>query len=173
MTVGNVARISGGSLTAAGLEDLLIERPAFVIIDEFNEIPDPTVYSILLHYQDAAMPYTIRKHGKQDDISVDVKAPVFASANATDQISEANLDRFWQYTFSRYSNDEYQLICQTLLPDEFGITADLAEYIAHELRSWSADASIRDAERIAEVTDTKTEVNDEIGVLEEYSDERT
>lgn len=161
-----IVRISGRATSEAGFEDKIIERPNFIIIDEFDEL-NGDVLSVLLNYQDPRQDFSITKSGKMD--TIENKPPIFASANSVKGIPAPNLDRFWKFTFNKYTDDEFRKICQNLLPRDFGVDENLSVYIADELRNFNEDSTVRDSERIAEVCETKEEVDDEIEILKEYS----
>lgn len=161
-----VVRISGRATSQAGFEDRIVERPNFIIIDEFDEL-DGDVLSVLLNYQDPRQDFSITKSGKMD--TIEDKPPIFASANSTRGIPAPNLDRFWKFTFSKYTDDEFRRICQNLLPRDFEVDEELSVYIADELRNFNENSTVRDAERIAEVCETREEVDEEIEILKEYS----
>lgn len=161
-------QISGGSVSPAGFENAVMERPNFIIIDEFDEV-DGDVYSVLLNYQDPKMDFTITKAGKNATITPEQKAPIFASANRVKRISEPNLDRFWRFFFRKYKEDEFEKICVNILPRDYELNADVARYIAETLYDLPTDTSVRDAERIAEVCRSKDEVDDEVKVMRQYS----
>ncbi|KXA90354.1 hypothetical protein AKJ62_01120 [candidate division MSBL1 archaeon SCGC-AAA259D14] len=163
-----VIRITGKSVTAAGFEDKVMQRPNFIIIDEYDEL-DGEGYSELLNYQDPKQPFEIVKSGKMDKISTEEKAPIFANANKLTRPSQPNLDRFWIFRFQRYSDEEFKMVCKRLLPQDFEISEELALYIAKKLRNRSKDSTVRDAERIAEVTETEEDVDEEIRVLKNIS----
>lgn len=165
--IKGVRWLGGSATTEAGFEDRVMEKPNFLIIDQFDEAGD--IYGTLLNYQDRRQPYSVTKSGKNAEIGPQEKAPIFASANETRYISEENLDRFWIYEFEKYGLSEYKEVCKRLLPREYDIPEDIAITIAKELKESKEDASVRLAERIAEVCDTRDEVHEEIRVLEEYS----
>jgi len=163
-----VQRVSGKSVSQAGFEKVARIRPNFIIIDEFDEV-DGDVYSVLLNYMDPKATYSIKKRGKEDDIEPRDKCPVFATANSLRGVPKQNKDRFWQYNFSRYTKEDFEEVCRRMLPRDFDVSEELAEFIADRMREEMPNASIRDAERVGEVVHSKDEVDKEIEVMKKYS----
>lgn len=162
-------RMTGRSMTPAGMENNLLRMPRYIIIDEFGRMP-VECFDILLPYQDPKQPFSVTKVGKDATISIEEKAPVFGSMNPTERVPEENRDRFWRFSFDRYEEEEFRTISRRLLSREFGLDEDLGEYIAEKLMEIEGrDVSIRDVERIGEVVECREDVDREIDVLDKYT----
>lgn len=145
---------AGGTITKAGLIDLLFEEePKILIIDEIEKA-DKKDLSVLLSLMESGI-VTKLVHGQELRLKLNTK--VFAAANTLKNLPSELVSRFMIMEFDEYSEDEFVKVAKSVLIKREGLKEDLAEYIANEVVKYSRN--VRDAIAIGRLAKNKEDVD--------------
>lgn len=151
---------SGEQTSAAGLTDLLLQkRPTFLVVEELEKGAK----------RDREALMTLTGKGYIERTKADVDQPqrieldtiVFATANDPEAVTPRSLrDRFMEWHFPQYDDDEFVEVCREVLPREYCIDVDLAESIARTLYARIDCTQVREAKRVASLVESEDEVEE-------------
>jgi len=157
--------VLGGSSTKAGLGELLtLEKPEYLLIDEFDKM-NPEDLSILLSLCETGKVIETKYKRKRE---VQLKTVVFAAANDISRLPPEVLSRFQKIKFKGYTPKQFFDAVVTTLTVREGIERKLAEYIAKECLKRNI-TDVRQAIRIARLCDSEEEVRETLKILEKYN----
>jgi len=167
-----VARLSGSVLTTAssstkaGITDVLLEqKPRFLLIDEIEKIANSRDLSVLLTLMESQR-LIITKHTQH--VNIPLKCWVFAAANSTRRLPPELLSRFLRFDLKPYSDDTFKRVVVKVLTMREDKTEDLASYIADKVMNELKSRDVRDAIKIARLSDDKQDVDFIVKTLNKY-----
>lgn len=157
----------GGMATKAGLvEALLARRPRYLLIDQVDHLP-PDDQQALLGVMSSGRVARLRYREHQDEL---LYVWVFATANDVGRLSEPLRDRFQVVRMHPYSDEEYAQVCRHFLERREGVDPEIAAYIAGRLAPLTH--SIRDAQRVARLAASVSDVDELLKILTFRKDAR-
>ena len=158
--------IVGSNTTKAGLLNQLFEtRPKFVLVDELEKMNKPDQTSLLHLMETGIISETkINKTRQMKLIS-----SVFASANSWERIPKPLISRFVVLEVPDYTFEEFKEIVILRLRKE-GVLEDMAAIIAERVWSDLRSKDVRDAIKIARLTNTNQEVEMMVNIMKRHKD---
>ena len=157
--------VLGGSSTGAGISDTLFNtfvegQSCQILIDELEKMKRED-FSILLSLMETGI-VSDTKSGKTREMQLN--AWVFAAANSTKRIPRENLDRFEVIHIPEYTTKQMREVIYKVLTCREGCDPNLARYIASKVK----DNSVRQAVRIARMSNNKDDVDNIMSTLTKY-----
>jgi hypothetical protein len=105
--------------------------------------------------------YVEQTKADREKTEVELDTIVFAASNDPDAITPDSLnDRFMAWEFEQYSLDEFRDVSSEILPRDYGVSQELASYIAERVYDEMDSTRPRDVKRIAELADTRADVDE-------------
>jgi len=124
--LGGSRYILGQTTTRAGLVDVLLAGPRYLLIDEIADATDRDL-SILLPVMESGR-VSRTHHGRHEERRTPVS--VFAACNSSRNLRPALLARFMHVLIPEYAPDELQRVMAGFLVEREGVEPELAEEIA-------------------------------------------
>lgn len=95
------------------------------------------------------------------DERIELDTTVIATSRDITAISpESLVDRFMVWEMEAYDREEFQTLCERVLPRDHGVSEDIAQYIAVQVIEELNSTQLRDAERIAALADDRPDVDE-------------
>jgi len=161
----NAFYVLGGSTTKAGLTDALFQlRPTYVLVDEIDKMDTTDLTALLSLMETGIVKET--KYGKTREMKLD--AVVIAACNRVNGLPAELLSRFMQFHIREYDNETLKNVIVSVLTKRHKKTRELAEYIAEKIIYDLGSKDVRDAIKIAQLCDTKEEVDEDIKTWKKY-----
>jgi len=158
---------TASSSTKAGIRDVLLERkPRFLLIDELEKINDSRDLSVLLTLMESQR-LIITKHKQYVDVPL--KCWVFAAANSVRNLPEELLSRFLVFELKPYTEEQFRRVVTKVLVKRENKSPELAKYIADRVLSVLKSRDVRDAIKIARLSDTREDVDFMVETMSMYS----
>ena len=155
----------GSASSKAGLADYLIRnRPRYLLVDEID-LMSREDYAVLLSLCETGI-VSETKYLKTR--AVTLKTWVYACANTTETIPEAVLSRFLPFKFKPYDREAFIRTVINVLMRRENTGGELAEYMAVKIWEDLDSRDVRDAIRLARLTENKAEVDELIPILKKY-----
>jgi len=150
----------GGQTSQVGIADELFEyAPKYLIIDEIDDMPKRE-QSVLKSLMESGV-VVRRKHGIRDRGTF--KTWVFGGANSTRNLSDAIKSRFLKVYFTRYTEEQFREVVESVLQKRYGVSPELSKYIAERTAKHTRDP--REAIGLAKVARTEEKVDKYISLL--------
>ena len=141
-------------ITYSGLFDILTLNPKFILIDQLDNLYDPSVYRLLIDVMEYGF---ITKLTYGSTIKEEVKTTIIATANTLKRIPEALKSRFLIIRFGLYSEEEYTKIARKLIAE---IKPELSqEVIDYIIEKTIERRDIRNALKLARVCNSIEDVD--------------
>jgi hypothetical protein len=154
----------GGSTTKVGIEEYLMEeKPKYLIIDEIDKMQRKDFSVLLGLMEDGTV--SIHKHRTRQTEHLDTI--VFGACNKIEHIPDEIKSRFSVISLKPYQDDQLKDIIKNVLINREQKSKELAEYIASQCIKYNI-RDVREAIRIARLSDTTEEVNKNIKILNNY-----
>lgn len=161
--------VLGGSLTKVGLRELLLDtRPPVLLIDEIEKVENIKTLSVLLSLMATGIVIDTKSGVHRRDV---MNTRVFACCNSRHGLSGELLSRFAQFVLRPYTGDEFKNIVVNVLTAREGKTPDMAGYIADKVYGVMGSRDVRDALRVARLSNTTDDVDKTVGVMKKYSEQ--
>lgn len=155
----------GSASSKAGLADYLISnRPRYLLVDEID-LMSREDYAVLLSLCETGI-VSETKYLKTRTVTL--KTWVYACANATETIPEAVLSRFLKFKFKPYDREAFIRTVSNVLMRRENTGVELAEYMAVKIWEDLDSRDVRDAIRLARLTENRAEVDELIPILKKY-----
>lgn len=162
--LANSVFLYAGNSTRAGIRELLIDLPRYLIIDEIDKISNPQDLSPLLSWMEDGR-FTITKHNQHSTFSG--KGWVFGACNTLRGIKPELLSRFLHFKLKPYTKGQYLEITTNILEQREGVDIEVARYIAEKTVSDTND--VRTAIKVARLAKTIEEVDDVLRIVRKYN----
>lgn len=156
--------ISGKTTSGPGVLSMMFrETPNYLAIDEFDDVDKEVQETLSQHMDTGILDET--KVGK--DRKIKINTSTFASANSTDSIIGQVQNRFLDLHFDPYTREEFEEICEHLLPRREGVSEEEARDIADAVWELEDAGNVRKAISVARLS--RGDPHKVIKVLDDYS----
>jgi len=160
----NSTFISGKTTSGPGVISMMFrDTPQYLAIDEFDDVDREVQETLSQHMDTGILDET--KVGK--DRKLKINTSTFASANSTNSIIGQVEDRFLDLHFDPYTRDEFEDICEHLLPRREGVDMDESKEIADAVWELENEGNVRKAISVARLS--RGDPHKVIEVLDDYS----
>ena len=155
------------SITSAGMIDYLFEHDTkYLLIDEIDKMKAKD-QAALLNAMETGIICETKLHGKTRQKKM--KLWIFATSNDVDRLSKALRSRFMELHLKEYAYEEFMNIVRKLLKKRYRMDEDISEKIAYAVWNVLNSKDVRDAIRIAKLSETCSDVDWLVNIKMKYS----
>lgn len=145
----NTEYIVASEATSAGvIDELFAQLPKIYLVDEFDDLKKKH-QSVFSSYTETGI-LKETKSGKNRKVETNIKT--FAAANHKSKIKNNILDRFTILEFEPYTHNEFQEICEKLLPNKEGKSVEESRAIADAVWDYKEEGDVRAAIQVARLS---------------------
>ncbi|MDW3680076.1 MAG: AAA family ATPase [Nitrososphaeraceae archaeon] len=155
------------SITSAGIIDYLFEHDTkYLLIDEIDKMKAKD-QAVLLNAMETGIICETKLHGKTRQKRM--KLWIFATSNDVDRLSKALRSRFMELHLKEYAYEEFMNIVRKLLKKRYRMDENISEKIAYAVWNVLNSKDVRDAIRIAKLSETCSDVDWLVNIKIKYS----
>ena len=157
--------VLGGTTTKAGLIDALFTyKPRYILIDEIDKM-NYDDFTALLSLMETGILKEV-KYGKTREMKLNAK--VFAACNRTNNIPPELLSRFMIFNVPEYDNSTLRRVIFKVVKEREKKSEEIAKAIADVVIDVLKTRDVRDAIKLARLSDTVEEVKTFAQIWKKY-----